>query len=246
MKNELIEIVSKSKNQIKWITPVSIFLGITPTKIIEEEFEKDEKGLYKEVKVFNPIEKRYQNEKLRVGKVHGIVLRGGNIYGWASQPYKLKKLKNEYSFQPKQSGIKVKPENQKDILEELSVLIDALVKNKIAPNTDIKHLKQLHKISQNPSNRCSKAIQSVFRKAKGVKEFELVCRMFGGERERTAITFRELYETYKIDTVPEQWGTGFTKYSKANENLLIGYETDLDGNKFYVRLHKKDIPVYNS
>jgi hypothetical protein len=95
-------------------------------------------------------------------------------------------------------------------------------------------------------NRCSKAIQRVFRNAKGVKEFTLICRMYGGERVRTAITFKELYETYNIDIVPEQWGSGFTKYSEATKMMLIGFETDLDGNKFYIRLQQKDLPKYNN
>ncbi len=249
-KAELTKLVSleDAKNTIKWKTPTSIFIGLSPLKL-SDDCAEDEKGKFASVKVFNPTEHRYQDEQIRLGKVLGVVLRGGDIYGWAKQNYKLEKRLGEYSLEPKQSGIKIKVDKSKNILPELHTLSNALIENinkptKSKPLFTASHISQLTKISQNQENRVAKAINRVFHNAKGVEQFSLICRMYGGGRERTAITFKYLYDTHKISEVPEQWGSGVSVYSKETEKILIGAETGLDGKLYYFRLHQKDIPKY--
>jgi hypothetical protein len=247
-KAELAKLVSLEKDTINWKTPTSIFIGLSALKLTDECSE-DEKSKHGTVKVFNPTEHRYQDEKLRIGKVLGVVLRGSNIYGWAMQDYKLKKKVGEYSFEPKESNIILAMDKSKSILPELQQLSVALLNN-IDKNTRVKpmfssaHISQLEKLTKNQEDRVLLALNRVFHNAKGVDKFSIICRMYGGGRERKAITFKNLYEKYKISEVPEQWGDGISVYSKETENMLIGTETGFDGRLYYFRLHQKDIPKY--
>lgn len=250
-KEELVKLISSESvaNTIRWKTPTSIMIGFSPLKLADKCIS-DEKSKYATVKVFNPTEHRYQEEKVRVGKILGVVLRGGNIYGWASQPYKLEKKIGEYSLEPKESGIKISKEKSKTIIPLIfhklaTVLMENTDKKvKVKPMFDNRHIRQLAKIIENPEDRVLRAVNRAVQNAKGVEEFSIICRMYGGGRERTAVTFKYLYEIHGISEVPEQWGNGISVYSKETENMLVGAETALDGQLYYFRLHQKDIPKY--
>jgi hypothetical protein len=219
-KEDIATLVSKeTENAIEWLTPTSIFIGISPLNLPEET---------KLVKVYNPIEHRYQEEKFRVGKINGIVLRGGTKYGWASQPLKLERKPGEYSYQPA---------TKKDELASLEKAIVTKKKsNGVKPLFDYRHVTQY--------NRMMSALPKPIEKLK--KEFEsykIVARLYGGGLKRKAVTFQTLYEKHNISEIPEQWGDGIIKYSEKTKDYLVGCEYKLDGITLqYIRLQKGDLP----
>lgn len=255
-KDALIAIVvaESEDNTIRWKTPTSIMIGLSPLKLAPYCLT-DKKGAYVTTRVFNPTEHRYQYEKVRVGTVTGVVLRGGDIYGWASQPYVLEKKAGEYSLEPKASGVKIRRDLTTTVSGALRPSLHALTKslmenvekkgNRVDPTFAPSHLRQLAKISEGAGDdQVVRAVERALRNAKGVEEARLVCRMYGGGRERTAVTFKHLYEKHGIREVPEQWDDGISVYSKETEKMLIGAERAFDGSLYYFRLHQKDIPKY--
>jgi hypothetical protein len=222
-KEELAKIVdNETEHVIEWLTPTSIFIGISPLKLDEET---------KLVKVRNPVENRYQEEKFRVGNINGIVLRGGTKYGWAKQPLKLEKKPGEYSYQPA---------TKKDELASLETAIKTQKKsNGVKPLFDYRHLTQYNKIM----GTLPKPVEKL---KKNFDSYKIVARLYGGGLKRKAITFQTLHDKYNISEIPEQWGDGVTQYSNNTKDFLVGCEYKLDGTLQYVRLQKGDLPKYKS
>lgn len=222
-KHDLINIVDKeTENVIEWLTPTSIFIGISPLKLREEE---------KYIKVRNPVENRYQEEKFRVGKINGIVLRGGTKYGWASQPLKLEKKPGEYSYQPA---------TKKDEFSSLKTAIHSQKKsNGVEPLFDYRHVTQYNKMM----DTLPKPIEKL---KKEFDSFKIVARLYGGGLKRKAIRFKTLYDKYNISEIPEQWGSGVSQYSQTTKDYLVGCEYKLDGTLQYIRLKNSDLPKYKS
>lgn len=219
-KEDIATLVAKeTENVIEWLTPTSIFIGISPLKLSEEET--------KLVKVYNPVENRYQEEKFRVGKINGIVLRGGTKYGWASQPLKLEKKQGEYSYQPA---------TKKEDFASLEKAIKSQKKsNGVKPLFDYRHVSQY--------NRMMSALPKPIEKLK--KEFgiyKIVARLYGGGLKRKAVTFQTLHDKHNIKEIPEQWGDGVIEYSDKTKDYLVGCEYKLDGTLQYIRLQKGDLP----
>jgi len=222
-KEALTKIVdNETEHVIEWLTPTSIFIGISPLKLDEET---------KLVKVRNPVENRYQEEKFRVGKLNGIVLRGGTKYGWASQPLKLERKPGEYSYQPA---------TKKDELASLETAIKTQKKsNGVKPLFDYRHLTQYNKIM----GTLPKPIEKL---KKHFDNYKIVARLYGGGLKRKAITFQTLHDKYNISEIPEQWGDGVTQYSNNTKDFLVGCEYKLDGTLQYIRLKNGDLPKYKS
>jgi hypothetical protein len=222
-KEDLAKIVdNETEHVIEWLTPTSIFIGISPLKLDEET---------KLVKVRNPVENRYQEEKFRVGNINGIVLRGGTKYGWAKQPLKLEKKPGEYSYQPA---------TKKDEFSSLETAIKTQKKsNGVKPLFDYRHLTQYNKIM----GTLPKPIEKL---KKNFDSYKIVARLYGGGLKRKAITFQTLHDKYNISEIPEQWGDGVTQYSNNTKDFLVGCEYKLDGTLQYVRLQKGDLPKYKS
>jgi hypothetical protein len=234
---------------VSWRTPTSIFIGLSPVKLARG-CPFDEKGPFATVRVFNPVEHRHQQEKLREGKVIGVVLRGGRIYGWASQPYHLEHKKGEYRFQPSAGRHPPSHAPGSDIrrcVQRLSslLLLEATFprsrRRRIQPLFDQAHIEQLRDITANIDNRVVRAVNTALRRQKGADACRVVARMYGGGRIRKAMTFQHLYETYHIREVPEQWGDGTVTYSPETASMLIGSELGADGALYYLRLHEKDV-----
>lgn len=221
LKEELVKIVDKeSENTIEWLTPTSIFIGISPIKLPDE---------FKAIKVRNPVENRYQEEKFRVGKLNGIVLRGGTKYGWASQPLKLEKKPGEYSYQPA---------THKDEFASLKTAIESQKKsNGVKPLFDYRHVTQYNKMM----DTLPKPIEKL---KKEFDSYKIVARLYGGGLKRKAITFQTLYEKHNIKEIPEQWGDGVSHYSNTTKDYLVGCEYKLDGTLQYIRLKHGDLPKY--
>ena len=222
-KEDLVKIIDKeSENVIEWLTPTSIFIGISPLKLEEET---------KVIKVRNPIENRYQEEKFRVGKLNGIVLRGGTKYGWSKQPLKLERKPGEYSYQPA---------TKKDELASLeSAILSEKKSNGVKPLFDYRHVSQYKRMIATlpkPIERLKKEFES----------YKIVARLYGGGLKRKAVTFQTLYEKYNISEIPEQWGDGVSQYSKKTKDYLVGCEYKLDGTLQYIRLKNGDLPKYKS
>jgi hypothetical protein len=220
-KEDLAKNIDKeTENVIEWLTPTSIFIGISPLKLEEET---------KVIKVRNPIENRYQEEKFRVGKLNGIVLRGGTKYGWASQPLKLERKLGEYSYQPA---------TKKDEFLSLETAIKSQKKsNGVKPLFDYRHVSQYNRMM----NTLPKPIE---RLKKQFDSYKIVARLYGGGLKRKAITFQTLYDKYNISEIPEQWGDNFVQYSSKTKDYLIGCEYKLDGTLQYIRLKSGDLPKY--
>lgn len=219
-KDDLVAIVDKeTEDVIEWLTPTSIFIGISPLKLDEE---------FKLIKVRNPVENRYQEEKFKVGKVNGIVLRGGTKYGWASQPLKLEKKPGEYSYQP----------TKKAEFSSLKTAIHSQKKsNGVKPLFDYRHITQYNKMM----DTLPKPIEKL---KKEFDSYTIVARLYGGGLKRKAITFKKLYEKYNISEIPEQWGDGVSQYSQTTTDYLVGCEYKLDGTLQYIRLKNGDLPKY--
>lgn len=220
-KEDLVILVdNESENVIEWLTPTSIFIGISPLKLDEE---------FKVIKVRNPVENRYQEEKFKVGKLNGIVLRGGTKYGWSSQPLKLEKKPGEYSHQPAKN---------KEAFASLETAIKTQKKsNGVKPLFDYRHITQYNRMMvtlPKPIEKLKKAFDS----------YRIVARLYGGGLKRKAVTFQTLYDKYNISEIPEQWGDGVSKYSNKTKDYLVGCEYKLDGTLQYIRLQKGDLPKY--
>jgi hypothetical protein len=248
LKEKISKIVFQAENTIRWKTPTSIFIGLSPMKMTTV-CKEDEKGAYAMSKVFNPTEHRYQDEKLRKNKILGVVLRGDNMYGWASQPYKLEKKIGEFSLQPKIYRFNATVTPTKSILHEVHVLMTSLLQNidkrtRIKSLYDKSHLYQLQKIVDGKEDRVPKALNRLFHNSKCVQDFAVVCRLYGGGNQRIAMTFRDLSAIHGINEIPEQWGNGSTTISKETEMMLVGCEIGPDGSLKYIRLFAKDIPTY--
>jgi hypothetical protein len=224
-KEDLVKIVDKeTENSIEWLTPTSIFIGISPLKL-EEDF--------KAIKVRNPVENRYQEEKFRVGNINGIVLRGGTKYGWSKQPLKIERKPGEYSYQPA---------TKRDEFASLEKAIETQKKsNGVKPLFDYRHLSQYKRMIS------ALSLPAPIEKLK--KEFDsykIVARLYGGGLKRKAVTFQTLYDKYNISEIPEQWGSGVSQYSNKTKDYLIGCEYKLDGTLQYIRLKNGDLPKYKS
>lgn len=220
-KENLCKIVDKETG-IEWLTPTSIFIGISPLKLDEE---------FKAIKVRNPVENRYQEEKFRVGNINGIVLRGGTKYGWSKQPLKIERKPGEYSYQPA---------TKRDEFASLETAIETQKKsNGVKPLFDYRHVSQYSRMMDTlpkPIERLKKQFDS----------YKIVARLYGGGLKRKAITFQTLYDKYNIKEIPEQWGDGVSHYSSKTKDYLVGCEYKLDGTLQYIRLKKGDLPKYKS
>lgn len=217
--------------RIHWRVPTSIFIGIAPLKFAN--YQKDEKGEFVSVKVFNPAEHRWQSEKLRIGKATGIVLRGGRSFGWASQPLKPDARPDDFM-----RTLKVKEWGDAISKLKRAARSERNEKSSIEPS----HMAQLTKCTI--GSRVQKAIARLSKSLvrAGVVKSKLVARMYGGASYRTVSTFGKLYDTLGIDAVPEMWGNGVTSISPKTRDLLVGFETKPDGSITYIRLARADVP----
>ena len=69
-----------------WRVPTSIFFGLNPTTMGKAAYYNSEKNRYEiKVEVDNPAENRRQTETLKEASYTGVILRGGELYGWTSQ-----------------------------------------------------------------------------------------------------------------------------------------------------------------
>lgn len=228
--------VKKLKDkQVSWKTYTSIFIGVSPMKLVKTV--KDEKGDHVPIKVWNPIEKREQEEKLREKKAHGIVLRRTSKYGWASQPYHMETIEGLYAHNissdrdvPKNKTAFIRVFNE--IVEEIKVIIKTPDPRSNYEKGQLK-MKNLEAISE--------ALWKIVSTVDG--EFKFVARVYGGNANRYGVTFETLRDAFGIEQIPEQYGDKYTKYLVKNKNMIVGYEKRKTGEEVYIRLVKGDLPL---
>lgn len=214
-----------------WCSHTSIFIGILPIALPNGS-PSDEKGVYAPVSMYNPVERRHQMEKLRVGRIIGIVLQGGTQYSWASQPLQLATRRGEYRFQHR---------TRSGAMDSLSAEIARCMRSSSHPAHIVaSHAEQYHRMLRGESTR---ELRALLRLASHVKDHRIVCRMYGGGLRRVAMNFGALHDYHGIDSVPDQWNDDMLPYSRAARTLLVGYEMRRDGTRAYIRVSPRDAPL---
>lgn len=235
-RKQIIRMVKKMKDkQVTWKTHTSIFIGLSPTKL--NSTVCDEKGPHVPVLVWNPIEKRMQEEKLRLNKAHGIVLRRTPKYGWASQPYHMKSIDGVFARDI--SSDTYAPKKKLSFMKTFDKMVQAIretiktpVRTRPFPRYEKGQLRM-----RNLRAICS-ALWNMASQVDG--EFKFIARVYGGNVTRHGVTFKHLRDAFGVDKVPEQYGDGYSTY---NPTMIIGYEKRKNGEEVYLRLVKGDLPV---
>ena len=232
-----------------WQTFTNLYVGIAPFNL--KTSQKDDKGAFVTANVNNLVEKRFQDEKLRQEKSLGVVLRGGQKYGWASQAYVMEHkvgifahdISKQFAISPtitKRAFIVLFKELILALIESLKITHVGL-----QPNFMKAHILQLKRIYKEPNGESEihTALYEIIKQTKNnVGSFKLIARAFGGNSDRHGCTFKTLYDARGITRIPEMFGDNYTEYSSKTKNAIVGYEKIYDGSKKYLRLVASDLP----
>lgn len=236
-----------------WRVPTSVFFGLSPEHLGDGAEVHSVKGKQLVVEVHNPAEQRMQKEAFRLDKYTGVILRGGDVYGWATTPLDPGSLPSTLFCVPLTPRA-IQPGTVGKMLRAAAAeLLNAVdVPGALVPTTV---RGQLHALANGTDdNRIASALESVMA-ADPTSRFVFTGRLYGGGPWRGCLTFEELARKAapvsgrmqgrfggRVVMVDEMFGDRKLALASHSKDTLVGCEWRKDGTVAYVRVTPNDVP----
>ena len=232
-----------------WQVPTSIFIGVRPVSDFSSQYTYNAtKSRHEfECSVPNPTENRTQTEPFKSDKYVGIVFRGNNKYGWASQGYPLKAKYDGHFAIHCPAGQTVTSTDLPRLFQSVCEQLKTSMNTMMADLTCPPHIDDEHKtdVVSNGYQLLQQAFEHVMETEQAVEGqktlYEVVALTYGGGDLRVCSNLGYYSAEHRdVTHVPEMWGNQRLDI-RTNTDDLVGFQRLGEDDLKYVRLAMGDV-----